>query len=315
MPTTMHSDDIVDLALRHGFVLTRHQTHRIIERGGFVFTIPSTGNCNAWVTQAVVNICHELDRRERGEKVVSVSGYPATVLYQGTLYAVAGQDAGRYRLQSLEDGTLSWVNKEDTEMPEVIETIEEAEAPAEHPQETAAAVADAMRPSYYDRAGNGPVQTRNTIAEELAAADPMKYWQLTTERLVRDLRDRIAKLDAEYEAKTAPLRQQADQLESTLAIVRGGEPPRRIVHLGTAPAGPKRPYTRHGGNDAAGRHFASPETKARARALWVGGAGVAKIYQELKGDVANSHTVQNWVTTWKRDAGIAGSDKISRPRA
>jgi hypothetical protein len=300
----MLADELVRMAEQHGFTVKRHATHRIIERGAIIFTLPSTGHANAWTTQAIHNVCGELDRLAQGEKR-SLTGYPLTVNYLGRPWAVAGQDFTRYRLQDLDDGKLTWANKEDTQVPDLnVSKTEETQQEEGAPQETVAEVAAAVsRPAHYDRGAdrsNGPVTTR--IADDLATLNPMKFWELTTERLIRDITDKIDKETAAYEAKVAAWFNERDSLQAALDSIKGGAPPKAVtVRKFSVPTGTNTKPTATG----IVRHYPEANTRARARELWMKGRKAQEIYDELKGDVGTLNTIYNWIVKWRQEGGLS----------
>lgn len=208
MTTQLNADDLLDLAQRHGFELVRSTRHRIVKRGALKFTLPSTGYGSAWLTNTLINVCTEIDAR-KDQRSRKPRVLPIMVAHGEDNYAVVAQDALRYKVQSLEDGRVNWLPKEECREVDIDEIDREAQRAVSN---------GALPPVAVEEPAPREEPFRvNSNDARLAEINPMAGWITETRRAIERLDVKIEQV----EASLKPMRSQRHALQQALEAITG----------------------------------------------------------------------------------------------
>ncbi len=306
--------------LDHGFELVRSNRHNIVKRGAMKFTLSTSGGCGPWLTQALLNVCDEIDHKLEKQGKRARHSLPAMVRYDGEDFACIDQGPMQWKIQSLETGRSRWVKKSESEplttMPELIK--HEPETIVQQAAEAVLADAkelEAQATALLKANGHNPLPPLNIVDDREPEPEPAPHNVYTpfvapkpapeegfgplgvavtsTRRAI----ERLAVEIEQHEAIIAPKRVQLQAFQQALAIMEGGIAalPETIKRTILPPSdAPKARKVGHSGN---GKKPAATEAQMNtARARWMNGDRVIEIANSLG---VSDASVYGWAQRWK----------------
>jgi len=259
MVAIKESDRLLQIAKEHGFELIRDDARgRLLKHGTSRFPLPLEGDANQWVSDAIMQICTEMDTKEEKRKPRKL---PLAVNYKGETWAVYTANAGQYNLQSLEDGHRIWVDKAETEEAVTSESIVPSPSNGNHSPypnlpipdpEAVKRMADRdLPPLQHEPEPAAPTLTVHQ-AQDFSEMSPLAYSRNEMQKQIT----RTQLLIEMEEAKIKPLYDQLAAFQAAYSALSGG------LAAATTPSAPRRtvlPPT--GPGRGGGRQAGVPKTR------------------------------------------------------